>query len=48
MIYFFYCMSFHVCPGEVLILDSRLANFWEKKLSLWLSACSVLSLVPLL
>ena len=28
--YFCICMSLHVCPGEILILDSRLANFGER------------------
>ena len=23
-------MSLHVCPGEIFILDSHLANFWER------------------
>ena len=31
MVYYFcHCMSLHVCPGESLVLDSRLANFWER------------------
>ena len=48
MVYYFcHCMYLHVCPGEMFILDSRLANFWRKQLSLWLSACSVLIVVPL-
>ena len=44
MIYYFcHCMSLHVCPGEIFILDRRLAIFFGgKKLSFWLSACSVL------
>ena len=41
-------MSLHVYPGEIFILDSRLANYLGKKLSLWLSACSVLIMVQLL
>ena len=49
MVYHFcHCMSLHVCPGEFFILDSRLANVLVKKLSFWLSACSVLIVVPLL
>ena len=40
-------MSLHVCLGEIFILDTRLAMF-GKKLSFWLSACSVLIVVPLL
>ena len=33
-------MSLHVDPGDFyFILDSRLTNVWEKKLSSWLSAC---------
>ena len=39
-------MYLYVCPGEVLILDSRLANFREK-LSLWSSACSIFIMVQL-
>ena len=32
MVYYFcHCMSLLVCPGEIFILDSRLANFWERK-----------------
>ena len=23
-------MSLHVCPGEIFVLDSRLANLWER------------------
>ena len=43
MVYCFcHCMSLHVCPGEIFTLDSRLANYLGKKLSFWLSACSVL------
>ena len=34
--YICYCMSLNVCLGAIFILDSRLAIFWEKKLSLWL------------
>ena len=42
-------MSLHVCPGDFFfILDSRLANCFEKKNSFWLSACIVLIVVPLL
>ena len=42
------CMSLHVCLGDFfLFLNSRLAIFW-KKLTFWLSACSVLIMVPLL
>ena len=49
MVYYFcHCMSLHVCPVEIFILDSRLANYLGKKLSFWLSACSVLIVVPLL
>ena len=40
-------MSLHVCLGQIYILDSRLAIF-RKKLSFWLSACSILIVVPLL
>ena len=40
-------MSLLVCLGESFILDSRLAIF-GKKLSFWLSVCSVLIVVPLL
>ena len=42
MVYYFcHGMSLHVCPVEIFILDSHLANFFGKKLSFWLSACSV-------
>ena len=27
---FCHCMSLHVYPGEIFILDSHLANFWER------------------
>ena len=31
MVYYFcHCMSLHVCPGEIFILDSRLASFGER------------------
>ena len=31
MVYYFcHCMSLHVCPGEIFILDSRFVNFWER------------------
>ena len=44
-------MSLHVCLGDFFFFFffffSRLAIFW-KKLSFWLSACSVLIMVPLL
>ena len=45
-------MSMHVCPGDyfiiIIILDSRLADYMGKKLSFWLSGCSVLIEAPLL
>ena len=41
----YYCISLHVCPGEIFILDSRLDNFLGKKQFFWLSACSVLIVV---
>ena len=42
-------MSLHVCPGEIYILDSQpFGQFLGKKLSFWLSACSVLIVAPLL
>ena len=48
MVYYIcHCMSLHVCLGESFILDSRLAMY-RKKLSFWLSACSVLIVVPVL
>ena len=28
--YFCHCVSLHVCPGGIFILDSRLANLWER------------------
>ena len=32
MVYYIcHCMSLHVCIGESFVLDSRLANFWERK-----------------
>ena len=53
MVYYFcHCMSLHVCLGDFvfIILDSRLAKFYGKQtvFSFWLSACSVLIVVPLL
>ena len=48
MVYYIcHCISLYVCLGEMFILGSRLAIFW-KKLYFWLSACSVLIVVPLL
>ena len=41
-------MSLHICPDESLILDSRLGKYLRKQLFFWLSACSVLIVVPLL
>ena len=38
------CMSLHISPGEIFILIAILG----KKLSFWLSACSVLIVQPLL
>ena len=46
--YFCHCMSLHVCPGESLILGCRFGHCLGKTLSFWLSACSVLIVVPLL
>ena len=46
--YLFHCMFLHVCPGKMFILDSRLAIFFAKKLFFWLSAGSILVVVPLL
>ena len=43
-------MSMHVCPGDyfiIIIVDSRLADYLGKKLSFWLSGCSVLIEAPL-
>ena len=49
MVYYLcHCMSLHVCFGEFFILVSRLANYLGKKLSFWLSACSVLIMVSFL
>ena len=49
MVYYFcHCMSLHVFPGDIFILDSRLAICFGKKLSFRLSACSILITVPLL
>ena len=43
-------MYLHVCPGEIYILDSRLAIFERKRLLFFFlhSACSGLIVVPLL
>ena len=41
-------MSLHVCPKEMLTLDSHLAKFMGKKLFFWLSACNVVIVVPFL
>ena len=38
--------TLHVCPGEIFGL--QFGHFLGKKLSIWLSACSVLIVVPLL
>ena len=47
MVYYIcHCMSLHVCLGAIFILDSCLA-ISGKKLSFWLSVCSVLILLPL-
>ena len=49
MVYYFcHSMLLHVCAGEIFILDSVFSQFLGKKLSFWLSACSVLIVVPLL
>ena len=47
MVYYFcHCMSLHVRPGEIFILDRCLASFlFRKKLFFWLSACIVLIVV---
>ena len=46
-----HCLSLYVfsyvCSGENVFLDSRFANFLGMKLSFWLSAYSVLTVVPL-
>ena len=42
-----HCMSMHVCLGEILFSLAVWPFSWEKKLSFWLSACSVLIMVPL-
>ena len=48
MVYYFrHCMSLHVCPGDIFILDSRLANFWERNCPFGF-LFSVLIVVPLL
>ena len=44
--YFCHCMSLHVCPVKIFVFDSRLANFWGRNNN-WVSACSVLIVVPL-
>ena len=48
MLLLWFTISVTVCSVENFILDSHLANFLGKKLSFWLSACSVLIVVPLL
>ena len=52
MVYYFcHCMSLyvHVCPGDFFFIsESRLFNFLGKKLSFWLSACSVSIVMSLL
>ena len=45
-LYVFACMFWLIV--FLFTLDSRLANYLGKKLSFWLSACSVLIVVPLL
>ena len=48
MIYYLnHCLSLYVYPGEIYILESSGHDF-GKKLSIWLYACSVLIMVPLL
>ena len=46
--YFCHCMSLQIGPGILFSLDRRLVILGERKLSFWLSACSVLIVVPLL
>ena len=41
-------MSLHACPGECFYFGQPFGQFFGKKLSFWLSACSVLIVVPLL
>ena len=49
MVYFFVIVCLlHVCPGEIFILNSRLAKCLGKKLPFWVSACCVLIVVPLI
>ena len=45
--YFCHSMSLYVCPDDSFILDSRLVILFGKETFLWLSACSVLIVVPL-
>ena len=46
--YFCHCMPLDVVLVLfVFIVDSRLANCLGKKLSFWLSVCSILIVVPL-
>ena len=48
MVYYLYhFIALHICHAEIFILDSLWPIFWEK-LSLWLSACSVMIVVMLL
>ena len=51
MVYYFcHCMSLHVCSGDFFFYFcySQFTNYFGKKLSFWLSACSILIVVPLL
>ena len=48
MCYFWPFLSLRVCPGDVFLLIAVWPIISGKKLSCWLSACSVLIVVPLL
>ena len=45
--YFCHFMSLHLCPVKVFVLNSRLVNFWGKKLYFSRFACSVSIVEPL-
>ena len=47
MVYYIcHCLSLHVCLGAILFWIA-VGHFLGEKLSFWLSACSVLIVVPL-
>ena len=42
--YIFHCMSLHVCPVDIFILDSHLANFRERNCSFGCFDCGAVAL----